>query len=224
MIEIKAFEEDREVPVPYYTARVLAEVLSERSYQNKTWGTAFDDKNTLNDWVAYAVIYLGQAARMKAPPDEQRKGILKAATLLVGGIEAFDRNNNSFAPRHYDPENPGMTVAADPSRGRTRAWQRPKGPARGGSSAPEAGGVQGPLHQALPPAHVLPPQLLLHPQACRQEAGGERLRPDVGERLVLRLLHRGHTEAPGHRQAVPGQALEEVGAGADGGRPGDMLP
>jgi hypothetical protein len=120
MIEIKAFEEGREVPVPYYTARVLAEVLSERSYQNKTWGTAFDDKNTLNDWVAYAVIYLGQAARMKAPPDEQRKGILKAATLLVGGIEAFDRNNG-FAPRHYDPENPGMTVAADPSRGRAGA-------------------------------------------------------------------------------------------------------
>ena len=104
MIEIKAFEEGREVPVPCYTARVLAEVLSERSYQNKTWGTAFDDKNTLNDWVAYAVIYLGQAARMKAPPDEQRKGILKAATLLVGGIEAFDRNNNSFAPRQRNSE------------------------------------------------------------------------------------------------------------------------
>ena len=102
-------------------SHILNNILKERPHQDETWGAPFDDKNTLNDWVAYAVIYLGQAARMKAPPDEQRKGILKAATLLVGGIEAFDRNNNSFAPRHYDPENPGMTVAADPSRGWTRA-------------------------------------------------------------------------------------------------------
>ncbi len=101
---------------------ILEDILAERAYQDKVWSTAFDDKNTINDWVAYASIYMGQAASMKALPHEQRNGMLKAATLLVGAVQSFDRNQG-FPPRHYDPENPQMTVPADPSRSRT--WRQP---------------------------------------------------------------------------------------------------
>jgi hypothetical protein len=91
---------------------ILEDITAERAYQEKSWGTAFDDRNTLNDWVAYA-------ASMKATPAEQREGILKTATILIAAVEAFDRNKG-FPPRHYDPENPQMTVPADPSRSRAR--------------------------------------------------------------------------------------------------------
>jgi hypothetical protein len=38
---------------------------------------------------------------MGSPAATQREGILKAATILVAALEAFDRNNG-FAPRHYE--------------------------------------------------------------------------------------------------------------------------
>ena len=89
--------------------QVLNDIAGEREYEDRTWGSPFDDKNTVNDWSAYANIYLSDATRMKATPEEQRKGVLKAATLLVAAVEAFDRNKG-FMPRHYDPENPNRTV------------------------------------------------------------------------------------------------------------------
>jgi len=81
---------------------ILEEIKKERSYQDFKWGTAFDNKNTVNDWATYANIYLSKATTMKATPTEQRDGILKAATLLIAAIEAYDRNNSSFPKRHYD--------------------------------------------------------------------------------------------------------------------------
>ena len=96
-------------------AGILTDMIKERVYEENTWGPAFDDKNTLNDWVAFANIYLGKASSMKATPEEQRKGVLKAATLLVASLQAFDRNGG-FAPRHYDPENPKPTPPVDLSR------------------------------------------------------------------------------------------------------------
>ena len=113
-------ELDGLVSVPEFRLkRILKSILDERPYQDKTWGTEFDDKNTLNDWVSYANTYMGDAARMEATPEEQQKGVLKAASLLVAALEAFDRNEG-FAPRHYDPEKgKNMTKPADPSRTRT---------------------------------------------------------------------------------------------------------
>jgi len=136
MIEIKAFEEDREVPVPCYTARVLAEVLSERSYQNKTWGTAFDDKNTLNDWVAYAVIYLGQAARMKAPPDEQRKGILKAATAAGGGDRGLRPQQQQLRPQALRPGEPRHDRGGRPVQGADKGMAATRRPCQGRQQRP----------------------------------------------------------------------------------------
>jgi hypothetical protein len=101
-------------------ASVLEKVIGEREYEDAIWGMAFDDKNTLNDWAAYAVTYLGKAVSMEATPDEQYRNVLKTATLLMASLEAFDRNGG-FVPRHYDPENPNMTKPLDLSRVRSIA-------------------------------------------------------------------------------------------------------
>ena len=106
---------DISLPPPTSRIDAIEDILAERECQDKTWGRRFDDKNTINDWAAYANIYLSRATSMKATPVEQRVGVIKAATLLVGALEAFDRNNG-FAPRHYDPENPAMTKPLDMSR------------------------------------------------------------------------------------------------------------
>ena len=80
---------------------ILTEIRSERLYQDTKWGTKFDDANTINDWAAYANIYMSNATTMKATHQEQRAGMIKAATLLIASIECFDRNNG-FPKRHYD--------------------------------------------------------------------------------------------------------------------------
>ena len=84
------------------TEAVFSQIRAERTYQDKKWGTEFDDKNTVNDWAAYANLYLAKATNMGASFDEQRSGILKAATLLVAALERFDANAGMFQPRHYD--------------------------------------------------------------------------------------------------------------------------
>ena len=80
---------------------VLKEICVECEYQDGMGGVEFDDCNTLNDWVTYIAIYTGQAARMDVLLKDQRKNMLKAATLAVAAIASFDRNGQ-FAPRHYE--------------------------------------------------------------------------------------------------------------------------
>lgn len=81
-------------------SKVLNEVCHEREYQNQRFGTAFDDKNTLNDWSAYITRYLGNAT-FATTREEQRCQLIKVAALAVAAVEAFDRNL-AFPPRHYD--------------------------------------------------------------------------------------------------------------------------
>ena len=80
---------------------IYDEIKQERDYQDGKWGTAFDDKNTVNDWTAYIAQRTGQSSAIGATKEEQRKQMLKAAAIAVAALEAFDRNNG-FAPRHYD--------------------------------------------------------------------------------------------------------------------------
>jgi hypothetical protein len=80
---------------------IIDEILAERAYQDQKWGTAFDDKNTINDWGTYIGIYLAKATNMGADAAEQRKQLVKVATLAVAAIQTFDRNAG-FPARHYD--------------------------------------------------------------------------------------------------------------------------
>jgi len=81
--------------------KIFEEIKNEREYQDEKWGTEFDDKNTLNDWVSYIVTYAGRATEYDRTAEEQRKYMIKVAALAVAALETFDRNNG-FAPRHYD--------------------------------------------------------------------------------------------------------------------------
>lgn len=80
---------------------IFAQINTERAYQDKKWGTVFDDKNTINDWGTYIGIYLARATKMGTERTGQREAMVKVATLAVAALETFDRNNG-FAPRHYD--------------------------------------------------------------------------------------------------------------------------
>lgn len=80
---------------------IVNEIKTERNYQDNKWGTGFDDKNTVNDWMTYINIYGSRATSMGVQAEDQRKAMLKVASLAVAALEAFDRNG-TFANRHYD--------------------------------------------------------------------------------------------------------------------------
>lgn len=77
---------------------IFVAISAERDYQDSKWGSAFDDKNTPNDWVAYIASYLGRAVTIPWNANIFREGLLKVAALCVAALERGDE----FAPRHYD--------------------------------------------------------------------------------------------------------------------------
>ncbi len=80
---------------------VIDDVKAERCYQREKWCMAFDDRNTLNDWVAYICHYAGRATEMHRGVEEQKSDMVKVATLAVAALEAVKRNGH-FPPRHYE--------------------------------------------------------------------------------------------------------------------------
>ncbi|MHC4188374.1 MAG: hypothetical protein ACYSUB_01640 [Planctomycetota bacterium] len=82
-----------------YTQKVLEEIQAERDYQDRLWGTEFDDQNDLDNWIRYIVTYSARAAQ--APSEQQRRDMVKVAAIAVAACEAFDRNKG-FPPRHYE--------------------------------------------------------------------------------------------------------------------------
>lgn len=89
--------------LPTVASPVYSEIKAERDYQDQKWGHAFDDNNTVNDWMTYINIYGSKATTIGAPKEEQRKQMMKVAAIAVAACEAYDRNNG-FTPRHYDPK------------------------------------------------------------------------------------------------------------------------
>lgn len=83
---------------------VAVNVMDESIRAREMWGAAFDEKNTLNDWAAYVNIYLGKATSMGATPEEVKRGLRKAAGLVLSAL--CQAENGGFAPRHYDNGQP----------------------------------------------------------------------------------------------------------------------
>lgn len=81
--------------------RIFNQIAKERAYQEGKWGSKFDDKNTLNDWLAYIAGYGARASNIDVDKIVQRAAMVKVAALAVAALETFDRNGG-FAPRHYD--------------------------------------------------------------------------------------------------------------------------
>lgn len=85
-------------------ADVLEEIGRERDYQQSLWGNKFDNKNTVNDWVAYINSYASQAIGTPNNPGDaqhRRTKLLKAAAIACAAVETIDRQGDT-APRHYD--------------------------------------------------------------------------------------------------------------------------
>jgi hypothetical protein len=81
---------------------ILDQIRRERAYQDTRFGHEFDDKNTVNDWVAFITVYAARAVR-DADHDGlfAREAFIKVAALAVAACEAHDRNKD-FPARHFD--------------------------------------------------------------------------------------------------------------------------
>jgi hypothetical protein len=87
-----------EVTIEQLGKNVVEEVLRAR----KMWGTEFDLKNTLNDWVSYINSYTAKASRMGAPKEEVVTNLRKAAGLALSAL--YHAENDLLAPRHYETQ------------------------------------------------------------------------------------------------------------------------
>ena len=82
---------------------ILIDISEEREYQEARWGEAFDDRNTINDWITYITSYAGSMYSFKTTDSEAlKKKFIKVAALAVAAIETLERNNGKLPPRHFD--------------------------------------------------------------------------------------------------------------------------
>jgi penicillin V acylase-like amidase (Ntn superfamily) len=76
---------------------ILDQISEERAYQKEKWGTADEEKNTANDFVAYIGHYStkwfpgGFAPYNRTVLENFRKNMLKTATIAVAAIEWVDK-------------------------------------------------------------------------------------------------------------------------------------
>lgn len=75
-------------------------VLKETRRAEKMWGSDFDEKNTLNDWVSYINGYLARASDMGTSLSVVKSNLRKAAGLALSAL--LYAENDALAPRHYD--------------------------------------------------------------------------------------------------------------------------
>ena len=81
----------------------FAAIVEERIYSLGQWDdAAFDDNNTLNDWVTYICMYATEAAKMsrKDDPAEIYSKMIKVANLSLSAARRI--RDGRVAPRHYD--------------------------------------------------------------------------------------------------------------------------
>lgn len=81
-------------------AEIMNLVRLEMERAETQWGHDFDNKNTLNDWAAYMVIYLGKALEMEATPETIMKNLRKAAGITIATLVQYE--SAGIAARHYE--------------------------------------------------------------------------------------------------------------------------
>lgn len=79
---------------------IVQSIVDERAKQVTQWGEDFDDRNTVNDWVATLTYYVGKASNCR-PDGRAATEFLKVAAVAIAAIEAFGRNGG-FPERHFD--------------------------------------------------------------------------------------------------------------------------
>jgi len=73
---------------------ILDEIAAERRRQYDLPGSEFDQKHTINDWIAISSQYLTRCVarkHMKLDYQEQRQSLIKAAAVILASIEHLDR-------------------------------------------------------------------------------------------------------------------------------------
>ncbi len=101
----------RPIAIPH---NIVDDIENERGYSAQFWDKDFDSLNTINDWAAYINIYLARGTKQSPQLEtadsmhsRQRVALVKAASLCISALEAFDNNgaddgDGFFEPRHYD--------------------------------------------------------------------------------------------------------------------------
>lgn len=75
---------------------ILNEISGERDRQYNLPGSEYDQKHTMNDWIALATAYLSCSVtrkHIKSDYEEQRQSLIKSAAVIVAALEHLDRNN-----------------------------------------------------------------------------------------------------------------------------------
>lgn len=83
------------------TAILLERIRQERDRQKTLPGSEFDEKNTINDWIAIAGHYLNEPAKRKSSAsfnrgalptqDDYQSSLIKAAAVILAALEHTDQ-------------------------------------------------------------------------------------------------------------------------------------
>lgn len=75
---------------------ILDEISGERDRQYNLPGSEYDQKHTMNDWIAIISQYLTRGATRKHANvgyKEQRDALIKSAAIIIAAIEHLDRRD-----------------------------------------------------------------------------------------------------------------------------------
>jgi len=88
---------------------ILDALSVERKHQGALFNEEYDDKHTVNDWVALMVQQLGLVSNKALDKGKQREHLVKTGALVIAAIESFDRNGG-FAYGAYKPREPYQPI------------------------------------------------------------------------------------------------------------------
>lgn len=97
-------------PIKKFADAEIKALREESNHSAKKWGEDFDEQNTLNDWTAYAQVYVGRAVDMGNINNRstQYKALIKAANILLTAATRVRRR--ALRARHYDPQTDTVQV------------------------------------------------------------------------------------------------------------------
>ena len=80
---------------------ILNEISGERDRQFNLPGSEYDQKHTMNDWIAVATAYLSRGVtrkHVKSDYEDQRQALIKSAAVIVAALEHLDKPKSQIRP------------------------------------------------------------------------------------------------------------------------------
>lgn len=75
--------------------QLVSEILAERERQYNLPGSEYDQRHSMNDWIAIASQYLTRNAHRKHTKSDvadQKDSLLKAAAVILAALEHLDKS------------------------------------------------------------------------------------------------------------------------------------